>query len=49
VELTLLGPGGGHYATGSGGEIIELDVVEFCRAVSGRLPGDGLLATRVLF
>jgi len=49
VELTLTGSGGGRYTTGSGGEVIELDVVEFCRIVSGRASGTGLLATRVLF
>lgn len=49
VDLTLTGPGGGHYTTGSGGEVLELDVVEFCRAVAGRAPGTGLLATRILF
>lgn len=49
VDLTLTGPGGGRYTTGTGGEIIELDAVEFCRIVSGRAPGTGLLATRVLF
>lgn len=49
VDLTLTGPGGGHYTAGSGGETIELDVIEFCRIVSGRAPGTGLLATRVLF
>lgn len=49
VDLTLTGPGGGRYTAGNGGEILELDVVEFCRIVSGRAPGTGLLATRVLF
>ena len=49
VDLTLTGPGGDRYTTGSGGEVIERDVVEFCRIVSGRAPGAGLLATRVLF
>lgn len=49
VDLTLTGPGGGRYTSGSGGEILELDAVEFCRIVSGRAPGTGLLATRVLF
>jgi hypothetical protein len=49
VDLTLTGSGGGHYTAGSGGETIELDAIEFCRTVSGRAPGTGLLATRVLF
>ena len=47
--LTLTGPAGGHYATGDGGEYIELDAVEFCRIVSGRTQGTGLLATPVPF
>jgi uncharacterized protein (TIGR03083 family) len=47
--LTLTGPAGGHYARGSGGERLELDAVEFCRALSGRAEAAGLLATRVYF
>ena len=47
--LTLTGPAGGHYANGDGGEHIELDAVEFCRIVSGRGQGTGLLATPVPF
>jgi hypothetical protein len=29
--------------------VLELDAVEFCRILSGRVEGDGLLRTKVLF
>lgn len=48
-QLTLTGPAGGRFRQGSGGDVIELDAVEFCRVLSGRAPAEGLLATRVLF
>lgn len=48
-ELRLTGPAGGAWSRGSGGERIELDAVEFCRILSGRGSGDGLLAVRVPF
>lgn len=48
-ELTLTGPAGGHFAQGVGGERLELDAVEFCRVLSGRAEGEGLLGVRVLF
>jgi uncharacterized protein (TIGR03083 family) len=47
--LTLTGPAGGSWTWGTGGESIELDAVEFCRILSGRGTGDGLLRTRVPF
>jgi uncharacterized protein (TIGR03083 family) len=47
--LRLTGPAGGTYTGGGGGEYIEVDGVEFCRIVSGRAPGQGLLTTPVLF
>lgn len=47
VTLVLTGPAGGRF--GSGGEELELDAVEFCRIVSGRAPGTGLLTTEVPF
>jgi uncharacterized protein (TIGR03083 family) len=47
--LTLTGPAGGSYAAGDGGEHIQLDAVEFCRIVSGRAQGTGLLTTAVPF
>ena len=48
-DLTLTGPAGGRYVQGAGGEAVELDAVEFCRILAGRAPGEGLLATPVLF
>jgi len=47
--LTLTGPAGDHYTSGTGGPDLELDAVEFCRVLSGRAPGSGLLATSVPF
>ena len=49
VDLTLTGPAGGRYRHGAGGAVLEMDAVEFCRILSGRSPGDGLLKTKVLF
>jgi uncharacterized protein (TIGR03083 family) len=51
VDLVLSGPAGGHYRSAGGETVtpIEHDAIEFCRIVSGREPGDHLLATRVLF
>jgi uncharacterized protein (TIGR03083 family) len=48
-DLTLGGLAGGRWRWGTGGPAYDLDAVEFCRMVSGRGPGDGLLATRVPF
>jgi uncharacterized protein (TIGR03083 family) len=48
-RLVLTGPAGGTYGRGDGGERIEIDAVEFCRVLSGRSHGDGLLTTPVLF
>ena len=47
--LVLEGPAGGAYAKGSGGDELRLDAVEFCRIVSGRGAGAGLLETKVVF
>ena len=47
--LTLTGPAGGCWAWGTSGPSYELDAVEFCRIVSGRGSGHGLLATPVPF
>ena len=33
-----------HYVAGAGGEHVHIDAVEFCRVVSGRAPGTGVLA-----
>ncbi len=48
-RLHLSGPAGGTFRQGEGGPEIDLDAVEFCRVLSGRAPGHGLLATRILF
>jgi uncharacterized protein (TIGR03083 family) len=48
--LTLTGPIGATYVAGDGsGEPLTLDTVEFCRTISGRASGSGLLATEVPF
>ncbi len=47
--LHLTGPAGGTWVSGEGGPLIETDAVEFCRVLSGRGHGDGLLATQVPF
>lgn len=49
VRLRLLGPAGGSYHQHEGGPRIELGADDFCIAVSGRAPAEGLLATHVLF
>ena len=48
--LTLHGPAGGQWSFGDGaGSHLELDAVEFCRVLSGRGSGTGLLAVQVPF
>lgn len=47
--LMLTGPAGGAYTARGGGEEHCLDAVEFCRTVSGRGDGEGLLRTPVPF
>jgi len=47
--LELTGPAGGTFVHGYGGELITLDAVEFCRMLSGRASGTGLLAQEVPF
>ncbi|GII01669.1 maleylpyruvate isomerase family mycothiol-dependent enzyme [Planobispora takensis] len=47
--LTLHGPAGGDFSGGDGGEEISLDAVEFCRILSGRGTGTGLLGRQVPF
>jgi uncharacterized protein (TIGR03083 family) len=49
VEVVLTGPAGGKFVQGSGGPRIEMDALELCRVLSGRAPGDGLLATKIFF
>jgi hypothetical protein len=48
-ELHLGGPAGGEYTQGEGGEVISIDAVEFCRTISGRATGTGLLNQEVPF
>jgi hypothetical protein len=47
--LNLEGPAGGSFTTGAGGEQITIDAVEFCRMLSGRATGGGLLTQEVPF
>jgi len=47
--LTLTGAAGGTFGPGHDGPPLTLDAVEFCRVVSGRGAGDGLLAQPVPF
>jgi uncharacterized protein (TIGR03083 family) len=47
--LTLTGPAGGRWRSTADGEPIELDAIDFCWTVAGRIPGSGLLATPVPF
>ena len=47
--LELEGPAGGTFQHGDGGERTTLDAVEFCRILSGRAVGTGLLSTEVPF
>jgi hypothetical protein len=46
VELVLTGPSGGRYRSGASGAGLELDAIDFCRILSGRVPGEGLLKTK---
>lgn len=48
-ELHLGGDAGGRYRQGAGGEEISMDAVEFCRTISGREQGAGLLAQQVVW
>jgi uncharacterized protein (TIGR03083 family) len=48
-SLALTGPAGGTWAWGSGGPELRLDAVEFCRLLSGRGAGAGLLGVQVPF
>lgn len=52
-RLALTGPAGGTYESNGTGsedtEELELDAVAFCRILSGRAPGEGLLAQAVPF
>jgi uncharacterized protein (TIGR03083 family) len=47
--LQLEGPAGGRFTTADPGEEITVDAVEFCRILSGRASGAGLLTQVVPF
>ena len=47
--LRLTGAAGGEYVGGDGGKHLTIDAVEFCRTLSGRASGEGLLAQEVPF
>lgn len=47
--LVLTGSAGGRWHAGDGGEVIELDALDFCWTLAGRAPGRGLLTTPVPF
>lgn len=47
-QLELTGPAGGRWERGNS-ELISMDAIEFCRALTGRAPAPGLLATQVPF
>lgn len=49
VTLELTGPAGGTFRQGADGEHVTLDAVEFCRKLSGRGQGHGLLEVLVPF
>ena len=48
-SLTLTGPAGGTWTWGHDGPRYQLDAIQFCRILSGRGAGEGLLATAVPF
>lgn len=49
-RLTLTGPAGGAWsAPDDTGDALEFDAIEFCRTLSGRSSGTGLLGTQVPF
>ncbi|WP_328405961.1 maleylpyruvate isomerase family mycothiol-dependent enzyme [Nocardia sp. NBC_00403] len=48
-RLTLTGPAGGAWSSADTPDPLELDAIEFCRALSGRGEATGLLRTQVPF
>ena len=48
-RLQLTGPAGGTFTQGAGGEERTIDAVDFCRVLSGRGTGEGLLQQQVPF
>jgi uncharacterized protein (TIGR03083 family) len=47
--LTLTGPAGGSWSRGEEAPTIAMDAIDFCRVISGRGTGEGLLAVQVPF
>jgi uncharacterized protein (TIGR03083 family) len=47
--LQLSGLAGGSWSRDDGGPSLDLDAIDFCRILSGRSPGDGLLSTEIPF
>jgi len=41
--LILTGPSGGNYSSAEAGDHVELDALDFCRTLAGRITGDGIL------
>jgi len=48
-DLTLTGPAGGRWSTGAGATRLTVDAVQFCRILSGRAAGNGLLDHQIPF
>jgi uncharacterized protein (TIGR03083 family) len=48
-RLALTGPAGGSWSSGTDGPDLQMDAVEFCRILSGRGAGEGLLTQQVPF
>jgi uncharacterized protein (TIGR03083 family) len=48
-RLRLTGPAGGEWSSGRGGPELDMTVTDFCLAISGRAPAEGLLTTQVPF
>lgn len=42
-DLTITGPAGGRFTSGAGGEVLEVEPVEFLRTLTGRAEGAGIL------
>ena len=47
--LELTGPAGATFTAGTDGPHLQMDAIEFCRTLSGREEGTGILATRITF
>ena len=47
--LELTGPAGATFTAGTDGPHLQMDAIEFCRTLSGREEGTGILATPITF